>query len=186
MIPLEAMRRVERGDTTPYRLGYRDGNRPSLQFRRGSLEAVFNTYAQQLRMAQHCSQLTLAFTFSKPFASVFTKRGKGLNYILFDTEPKNFDADGRWDLRLAIGRTRGMTNSKLVTKPVGEGALTGLNVHVKYLHTKYLITDPFGPLLYPDIWLGQLQRMHPPETTTRTCSSFGVTSVVDIYLTEFM
>ena len=153
---------------------------------RPSLEALDN-YAGYLGGAESCTCLTLAFTLSKPFAAALAERGEGLNYLLFDTEPKNFASDGRSDLRLAIGAKLGDDQLENWYANLWEKErLTGLNVHVKYLHTKYLIVDPFAanPLLVTG-------SANFSDASTRNNDENmliirGDTRVVDIYLTEFM
>ncbi len=148
---------------------------------------VLNHYAEWLGRGKAIGCLTLAFTLSKPFAAILKKQGDGLNYLLFDTEPKNFASDRRKDLRVAVGAKLGDDQLENWYANLWEKErLTGLNVHVKYLHTKYMIVDPFGPAPLLVTGSANFSDASTRNNDENMLVIRGDTRVVDIYLTEFL
>ena len=90
---------------------------------------------------------TFAFGINKAFVPMFQTPFAGLRYAMLDSAGATAEAKQtvsalrqRPDNRFAIGNHLA-TNS--FDRWVGE-RLSGLNRHARYIHTKYLLVDPFG------------------------------------------
>jgi phosphatidylserine/phosphatidylglycerophosphate/cardiolipin synthase-like enzyme len=150
------------------------------------VDDVLDWYAGTMGGAKNLACLTLAFTLSQPFREALEPQCAALNYLLFDSEADNFSEDGRQDRRIAIGAK--IEQNQLDNWYAGlwkRERLTGLNVHVKYLHTKYLLVDPFGddPLLISGS--ANFSAASTRNNDENMLVIRGDRRVVDIYLTEF-
>ena len=100
---------------------------------------------------------------------------------------RTFESDGRRDLRVAVGAKLGDDQLENWYANLWEKErLTGLNVHVKYLHTKYMIATRSARM--PCLVTGSANFS---DASTRNNDENmlvirGDDRVVDIYLTEFM
>jgi phosphatidylserine/phosphatidylglycerophosphate/cardiolipin synthase-like enzyme len=154
---------------------------------RGSLEAL-QWYAKKMESAKSGVFLTAAFGISKEFRSVLEEDKPYLRYILLDKPGKGLDLIGRHhNNMISIG---GVLNDNaldnwLDTRWRAE-KLTGLNSHVQYIHTKYMLIDPMGddPMLITG-------SANFSENSTRNNDENmviirGNKRVTDMYLGEFM
>jgi phosphatidylserine/phosphatidylglycerophosphate/cardiolipin synthase-like enzyme len=155
---------------------------------RASLEAL-NTYAKLMDDSSGPVFLTAAFGISNEFADVLGKPRDYLRYVLMDNlgqkgNKQNYDKiKGVENNRIALGDTIRDDNEL-----AGWHAerLTGLNTHVKYVHTKYMLLDPFGEC--PTIITGSANFSKASTQTNdenmvilRDCPG-----PMDVYITEFM
>ena len=149
--------------------------------------SVLEWYSRQIKEATKSIGFTAAFGVNQDFADVMSKEDKSLRYILLEHEGKTFDTfkDVK-NNRIALGA---ILNEHEIEEESLKGweeeHLTNLNVHVKYLHTKYLFIDPLTD--DPTLITGSANFS---EASTKNNDENmiiirGNTEVVDIYLTEF-
>lgn len=139
-------------------------------------------YAARMDNAQGSVFLTAAFGVSKPIRAVFEKKKPYLRYLLLD-KPGEVTT---------INRNPG--NRAVAGGYLGKGpwrqwlreALTNLNGHVRFVHTKYMLIDPLGD--DPVVITGSAN--FSEASTTMNDENMliirGDTRVADIYLGEFM
>jgi phosphatidylserine/phosphatidylglycerophosphate/cardiolipin synthase-like enzyme len=154
---------------------------------RGSLEAL-DWYAEKMEAAKSSVFLTAAFGISKEFQSVLEEDKPYLRYVLLDKPGKGLDLIKRHhDNMISIG---GVLNDNALDdwfdKKWKAERLTGLNTHVQYIHTKYMLIDPLGD--DPMVITGSANFS---ENSTRNNDENmviirGNKRVADMYLGEFM
>lgn len=108
---------------------------------------LLDWYAAQASNAASLVCATFAFGINKAFIPMFQTSFSGLRYALLDSAGTGalakqtvLELRKRPDNRFAIG-------NYLVTNRFDKWVherLTGLNRHAKYIHTKYMLVDPFG------------------------------------------
>jgi phosphatidylserine/phosphatidylglycerophosphate/cardiolipin synthase-like enzyme len=155
---------------------------------RGSLQAL-DYYTSLLAGVKQAAFFTEAFGICKEFTPVLTKRDGKLRYILMDNKgqtgnEKNYETvKANPFTRIGLGdfvhkNTFGVWHE--------EHLIPGLNSHVRYVHTKYLLADPLGP--NPIVVTGSAN-FSDASTTANDENMLVVPNdsrVADIYLTEFM
>ena len=154
---------------------------------RGSLEAL-DWYAEKMESAKSSVFMTAAFGISKEFQSVLEEDKPYLRYVLLDKPGEGLDLIRRHhDNMISIG---GVLNDNVLddwfdAKWKAE-RLTGLNVHVQYIHTKYMLIDPFGD--DPMIITGSanFSKNSTINNDENMAIIRGNKRVVDMYLGEFM
>jgi phosphatidylserine/phosphatidylglycerophosphate/cardiolipin synthase-like enzyme len=155
---------------------------------RGSLEAL-DAYETAMDDAQRGVFLTAAFGVSKELTAVLVKEKPYLRYLLMDN---------RGHGKSMVGRTTAIEKNPMNLLAVGDHVregdlanwhaenLTGLNEHVQYVHTKFMLIDPLGD--NPTVVTGSANFSEP--STLKNDENMlviqGDTRVADIYLTEFM
>jgi phosphatidylserine/phosphatidylglycerophosphate/cardiolipin synthase-like enzyme len=112
---------------------------------RGSLNAL-KWYANAMDSAKSSVILTAAFGISDIFRGVLEKNKPYLRYILLDKPGKGLSIIKRDHNNLiSIG---GILNDNVLDQWLDDKwkaeSLTGLNRHVKYVHTKYMLIDPLS------------------------------------------
>jgi hypothetical protein len=149
---------------------------------RGDLKAL-EWYAKRMDEAAVASFLTAAFGVNDLFEDVFFAKKDRLRYLMLETADDKMEQLRAWRYnRIAIGNIlkENMFEHWL------EERLTGYNVHVKYIHTKYMLIDPLGE--EPLVITGSAN--FSDASTTKNDENMLVISgdknVADIYLTEFM
>lgn len=170
-------------------------------------------YAKQLAGAKSSVHFTAAFGVSQPIGESLMKSPQGntqdvLRYTLLEERPSKKSSDERkakaktngkpipidyWDLvkkpwnRVAFGdvlsprAVKAHENERLYRE-----SLSGLNVNVDFLHTKYLLIDP---LTDDPIVISGSANFSDASTTNNDENMLiirGDTRVADIFLTEFM
>ena len=139
-------------------------------------------YASRMDAAKGSVFFTAAFGISGPLRAILAKDVDYLRYGLLDK------ADGSVEL-LKRDRDNVFAVGARVEDAIGgwaEESLTGLNGHVQYIHTKFMLVDPLSrdPLV-----ITGSANFSPPSTTENDENMLvirGSTRVADIYLTEFM
>jgi phosphatidylserine/phosphatidylglycerophosphate/cardiolipin synthase-like enzyme len=140
-------------------------------------------YRDRMEQARTGVFLTAAFGVNDLLAQVLAQDRDYLRYVLLEREGGNIQLIRRDpDNRIAVGAT------------VGGGALedwlaettTGLNTHVRFIHTKYLLVDPLTA--DPLVITGSAN--FSAASTIRNDENMlvirGHTDVADVYLGEFM
>jgi len=157
--------------------------------------AVLDWYAEQFAAAKHSVHFTTAFTVAPPFltAASAPPAPGAQRYLLMES------IGGR--LREPYERMRVIPGNRIAwgdrlgqvpEQPQGTPgtmlaeALTGLNDHVNYLHTKYMLVDPLSsdPLI-----VSGSANFSAPSTTDNDENMLicrGDLRLADIFFTEFM
>ncbi|MEJ2887696.1 phospholipase D-like domain-containing protein [Actinomycetospora aeridis] len=152
---------------------------------RRNANAMLDFYAARARSAQKAMFLTAAFGVTKRLQPVFLEPGDALRYVLMDTARKGIDLvirEADPDNRVSVG-------AELPAGAFGdwvEESTHGLNGHVRYIHTKYMLVDPLSD--DPLVITGSAN-FSPDSVTTNDENMLvirGDTAVADVYLTEFM
>ncbi len=154
---------------------------------RDSLEAL-EWYAKKMEAAKSSVFLTAAFGISEQFQSILDEHKPYLRYVLLDKPGKGLDIIKRdQDNMISVGATLNdnAMDNWLHGKWKAE-KLTGLNKHVKYIHTKYMLIDPLGD--DPMIITGSAN--FSKNSTINNDENMviirGDKRVMDMYLGEFM
>lgn len=148
---------------------------------RNGLSAL-DWYASQMDRADESVFLTAAFGVSKQFGAIFAEKKPYLRYLLLDKP----------DQVTTINRNPG--NRAIAGGYLGRGgwrqfleeALTDLNAHVRYIHTKYMLIDPLSAdpiIITGSANFSEASTLYNDENMLVIR---GNTRVADIYLGEFM
>lgn len=148
-------------------------------------------YAKLMEGATSSVFLTAAFGVSKELRAVFAEDKPYLRYLMLDNR------DGKIDT-IARGIETDPDNEVVAGAFIGEGHdhdgwhqwvtehLTGLNNHVHFVHTKYMLIDPLGA--DPTVITGSAN-FSDASTSANDENMLvirGDTRVADVYLGEFM
>ncbi|MFC4517988.1 phospholipase D-like domain-containing protein [Streptomyces ehimensis] len=139
-----------------------------------------------VRLAERASSglfLTAAFGLSEPMTPVFAGHRDYLRYLLLDKYTGAIEVVRRDPGNLVVA---GGHIGRGGWRDWVEERLTGLNKHVEYVHTKYMLIDPLGddPLVITGSanWSDASARANDENILVIR----GDTRVADIYLGEFM
>ncbi|CAL2093031.1 PLD phosphodiesterase domain-containing protein [Tenacibaculum sp. 190524A02b] len=150
--------------------------------------SALDWYGKQIEEAQQSIGFTAAFGVNQEFADIMSKDDNSLRYILLEHEGHTFDTfKDTPNNKIALGATLTQDEIKEEHLTGWEAEhLTGLNDHVKYLHTKYLFIDPLteDPMLITGS--ANFSEASTKNNDENMIIIKGDTGVVDIYLTEFM
>lgn len=155
---------------------------------RGSLQAL-QTYAKMMDDSPGPVFLTAAFGISDELKDVLVEDKDYLRYILMDNPGQRGNKDNYYAIRdipanrIALGDTIRVENELAGWH---QEHLTGLNTHVRYVHTKYMLLDPFGE--NPTIITGSAN--FSKASTTKNDENMAILrdcpGPMDVYVTEFM
>ncbi len=139
-----------------------------------------------VRLAEGASSglfLTAAFGLSEQMAPIFAEDRDYLRYLLLDTERGDIEAVRRDPDNLVVA---GGFFGRGGWKDWIEERLTGLNGHVQFMHTKYMLVDPLGddPLVITGSanWSKNSAQLNDENMLVIR----GDPDIADIYLGEFM
>lgn len=154
---------------------------------RGSLEAL-QYYADRMDSAKHSVFLTAAFGINKLFQGILKESKPYLRFILLDKPGKGLDIiKGDENNRISIGGVLNENSAEewMNVKWQAE-KLTGLNQHVQYIHTKYMLLDPLSddPLVITGS--ANFSRNSTVNNDENMVIIRGNKRVADMYLGEFM
>ena len=160
---------------------------------------ALNWYADRAPKANDALFMTFAFGMNKAFQDAYRSGNAKLRYALMEqmSGPTKTPAQKKAN-EAAIIALRKMDENKIAIGAYLEDGpdgtythwlaerLSGLNVHVKYLHTKYMLVDPLSddPLV-----VSGSANFSDASTTDNDENMLiirGDTRVADIYLGEFM
>ncbi|MDQ4086586.1 MAG: phospholipase D-like domain-containing protein [Pseudomonadota bacterium] len=167
---------------------------PMVLFSPRPTERALNWYAELFGGARNSVHFTTAFTVAEPFLdqAVLPPPEGALRYLLMESvggrlrapyermrqEPRNRIA---WGDRVgAIPGSSGQAGMQL------EEALTGLNEHVSYMHTKYMLADPLTDDPVVVSGSANFSRASTVSNDENMIVYRGDTRVADIFLSEFM
>lgn len=149
---------------------------------RSSLDAL-DWYVRIAESATSSLFLTAAFGVSKQIAPIFSEHREYLRYLLLDTERGDVEAVRRDPGNRVVAGARIGAGG---WKNWAEERLTGLNGHVQYMHTKYMLVDPLSdnPLVITGSanWSDASGRINDENMIVIR----GDPRVADVYLGEFM
>jgi phosphatidylserine/phosphatidylglycerophosphate/cardiolipin synthase-like enzyme len=152
---------------------------------RGSKRAL-DWYGERMDASEGAVCFTAAFGVNPVIENVLAKDKDYLRYVLLEKEDDHMQLIRQDpDTRIAVA---GRIDAELAPKLhrwLGE-ELTGLNAHVHYIHTKYLLLNPLSK--DPVVIAGSAN--FSDASTTQNDENMlvirGDTDVADVYLTEFM
>jgi phosphatidylserine/phosphatidylglycerophosphate/cardiolipin synthase-like enzyme len=149
---------------------------------RPSLDAL-DWYAARMSAAQSSVFLTAAFGVNDLFMKVLEEHKDYLRYVLLDKGDGNVEIMRRDpDNRVAVGAVVEGAFGRWLK----ESTVPGFNVHVRFLHTKYMLIDPLSD--DPTVITGSANFSN--ASTTNNDENMvvirGDTRVADIYVGEFM
>lgn len=149
----------------------------------GTSPTVLNWYAERMDSAAQTINLTAAFGVNPLLTEVLAKDKDYLRYLLLEKRGKNYDVLSRdRDVRIAIGAKLSRNYLYRWTKE----KLTGFNVWVSYIHTKFMLIDPLTD--NPTVITGSAN--FSEASTTKNDENMlviqGDKRVADVYLGEFM
>ena len=154
-------------------------------------ENALDFYVEKMRDIDSIMGFTAAFGVNTKIAKVLSKPTKDkLRYLMLEKEGKTFNQfDGVDGNRITLGAI--LRHSKTAVGDhnfhgwVAEH-LTNLNVHVRYLHTKYMFADPFGPQPLVITGSANFSSASTVKNDENMVIVKGNTRVVDMFLGEFM
>jgi phosphatidylserine/phosphatidylglycerophosphate/cardiolipin synthase-like enzyme len=162
---------------------------------RTTLDAL-DWYAEQAMNAADALFMTFAFGMNKRFQDAYRDGKAKLRYALMEqmSGPTRTREQKAANEAAIIALRKMKENKFAIGSRLGKGAfnhwlveqLSGLNVHVRYLHTKYMLVDPLGdnPLV-----VSGSANFSDASTTANDENMLiirGNRRVADIYLGEFM
>ena len=149
---------------------------------RGSLE-VLEWYADRMEAANTAVFLTAAFGVNDLLAAVLAKDKDYLRYVLLEKEDGNVESLRRDpDNRIAAGAAaKGSTFDRFLKEKT-----TGLNTHVRYIHTKYMLIDPLSDDAIVITGSANFSNASTKNNDENMLVIRGDRRVADIYLGEFM
>ncbi|ATB41358.1 hypothetical protein CYFUS_006823 [Cystobacter fuscus] len=150
---------------------------------RASLEAL-KWYRDRMREARSGVFLTAAFGVNDLLEEVLAEDVDFPRYVLLDREDDHMELLRRdRDNRIAVGS---VLQGDVLERWVRERTVPGLNGHVKYIHTKYLLIDPLGPAPLVITGSANFSDASTRDNDENMLVIRGDTRVADIYLGEFM
>jgi phosphatidylserine/phosphatidylglycerophosphate/cardiolipin synthase-like enzyme len=153
-------------------------------------------YADQARLAEGALFMTFAFGMNESFQEAYQSGKAQLRYALMEkmSGPTRTPEQKKANEAKIIALRKLEANKFAIGSQVEEGefgqwlaeSLSGLNVNVKYLHTKYMLIDPLGknPLVVSGS--ANFSENSTTENDENMLIIRGDTRVADIYLGEFM
>ncbi|MBM0743603.1 hypothetical protein JOY44_18620 [Phormidium sp. CLA17] len=149
---------------------------------RRSLEAL-EWYADRMEAANTAVFLTAAFGVNDLLAAVLAKDKDYLRYVLLEKEDGNVESLRRDpDNRIAAGAAaKGSTFDRFLKEKT-----TGLNTHVRYIHTKYMLIDPLSDDAIVITGSANFSNASTKNNDENMLVIRGDRRVADIYLGEFM
>ncbi|HEX9897372.1 MAG TPA: phospholipase D-like domain-containing protein [Dehalococcoidales bacterium] len=154
---------------------------------RGSLTAL-EWYAEKMDSAKSSVFFTAAFGINKLFEDVLKEDKPYLRFILLDKPGKGLDIiRGDRDNQISVG---GVLDENALDKWLNsrwkEEKLTGLNKHVQYIHTKYMLLDPLGDDPIVITGSANFSKNSTINNDENMVVIRGNGRVADMYLGEFM
>ncbi|MCP2244023.1 phospholipase D-like domain-containing protein [Lentzea aerocolonigenes] len=145
---------------------------------------LIDWYAEQAGRATRSFFMTAAFGVHDKIAEALQPESDVLRYLVLERPPGEdeirFDTDH--DVKTAIGS---LLTDEILNRWTRE-QLTGLNGHVRFSHTKFMLVDPLGddPLVITGS--GNFSDPSVRENDENVLVIQGDTRAADIYLGEFM
>jgi phosphatidylserine/phosphatidylglycerophosphate/cardiolipin synthase-like enzyme len=144
--------------------------------------SALNWYAERMDAATESVFLTAAFGVSKQLGAIFEKKKPYLRYLVLDKPGQVTTINRNPGNRAVAGGYLGKGPWRQWLKE----ALTDLNKHVRFVHTKYMLIDPLGEdpiVITGSANFSEASTLYNDENMLVIR---GNTRVADIYLGEFM
>jgi phosphatidylserine/phosphatidylglycerophosphate/cardiolipin synthase-like enzyme len=143
---------------------------------------VLNWYVEQMGTTKEALFFTAAFGVNDAIEEMFQTENDTLRYVLLEKDGGDVDILKRNpNNRIAVGGT--------VKDAIGNWQaekVTGLNTHVKFIHTKYLLVDPLSETPLVITGSANFSDASTKNNDENMLVIQGDTHVADIYLGEFM
>jgi len=154
-----------------------------------SLEGL-EYYTRLMDKARSGVFLTAAFGVNQLFRNILERRKPYLRYLLLETAGANIklikrNLNNQIAVGGLIGDEEGMIDEWLREEYRGE-RLSGLNDHVKYVHTKYMLIDPLSEKPIVITGSANFSKSSINKNDENMLLIRGDKRVADIYLGEFM
>ena len=153
-------------------------------------------YARQAKEGNGALFMTFAFGMHGLFQDAYRDGKAKLRYALMEkmSGPTKTQEQRKANEAKIISLRKLEENKFAIGSQLREGAfgrwlterLTGLNVHVRYLHTKYLLVDPLGPNPLVVSGSANFSKASTEDNDENMLIIRGDERVADIYLGEFM
>ncbi len=148
-------------------------------------------YAKLMKGATSSVFLTAAFGVSKQLQAIFAEDVDYLRYLLLDNRNGKIDTVARGieadsDNKVVAGAYIGDEGTNDGWHQWAKEALTGLNNHVQFIHTKYMLIDPLGEDPIVITGSANFSEASTSENDENMLVIRGDTRVADVYLGEFM
>jgi phosphatidylserine/phosphatidylglycerophosphate/cardiolipin synthase-like enzyme len=148
---------------------------------RSNLDAL-NWYVEQMGTTKEALFFTAAFGVNDAIEQVFQQENETLRYVLLEKDGGDVDILRRNpNNRIAVGGT--------VKDALGNWQaekVTGLNTHVRFIHTKYLLVDPLSETPLVITGSANFSDASTKNNDENMLIIQGDTRVADVYLGEFM
>ena len=145
---------------------------------------LIDWYAGQAGRARKSFFMTAAFGVHDKIADAIAAESDVLRYLVLEEPPDSGDVEFTRDndVKVAVGS---LLSTDVLDRWTKE-QLTGLNFHVRYTHTKFLLADPLGDDPVVITGSGNFSDASVHENDENMLVIRGDTRVADIYLGEFM
>lgn len=153
-------------------------------------------WAERAKKANDALFMTFAFGMHDLFQDAYRTGSAKLRYALMEkmSGPTRSEAQRKANEAKIIALRRMEQNKFAIGAHLAEGAfdrwaiekLSGLNVNVRYLHTKYLLVDPLGPNPLVVSGSANFSVASAEDNDENMLAIRGDPRVADIYLGEFM
>ncbi len=148
---------------------------------RSSLD-VLEWYVEQMATTKEALFFTAAFGVNDAIEEVFKTENETLRYVLLEKDGGDVEILKRNpNNRIAVGGT--------VKDAIGNWQaekVTGLNTHVRFIHTKYLLIDPLSETPLVITGSANFSDASTKNNDENMIIIQGDTHVADVYLGEFM
>lgn len=180
--PASAELRPWTQERTPTPVGLPDQPTTAIFSPRPDLSAL-QWYADRMDAASSAVFLTAAFGVNDLFLDVLKKQKDYLRYVLLEKKDTDTELLKAQPLnRIAFGS---IIPAQVLARWLQE-RLTGLNGHVRYIHTKYMLIDPFGPDPVVITGSANFSDASTHDNDENMLLVRGDARVADLYLSEFM
>lgn len=154
---------------------------------RGSLAAL-EWYAEKMESAKSSVFFTAAFGINKWFKAVLKEDRPYLRFVLLDKPGKGLDIiKGDPYNRISIGGVLNENNAdEWMNVRWQAEKLSGLNTHVQYIHTKYMLLDPISDDPMVITGSANFSKNSTINNDENMLIIRGNKRVADMYLGEFM
>jgi phosphatidylserine/phosphatidylglycerophosphate/cardiolipin synthase-like enzyme len=153
-------------------------------------------YAAQAKEGSGALFMTFAFGMHDLFQDAYRNGKATLRYALMEkmSGPTKTETQRKANEAKIISLRKMEANKFAIGSQLVEGAfghwlaerLTGLNVNVRYLHTKYMLVDPLGPNPLVVSGSANFSKASTEDNDENMLIIRGDARVADIYLGEFM
>jgi phosphatidylserine/phosphatidylglycerophosphate/cardiolipin synthase-like enzyme len=140
-------------------------------------------YAERMDKASEMVCLTAAFGVNSLLKDVLSKRKDCPRYVILDKKGKDYDALCKVpNVQVAVGSH--LTEDTLYRW--AKEKITKYNVHVKYIHTKFMLLDPLSDNPTTIMGSANFSDASTKENDENSLVISGDKRVADIYFGEFM